>query len=143
MMAVGGVIRDHNGSFLCAFAGPIGSGSSLQSEIHALSTGVELIFEIGLHPSSAQSDSKTLVSVIGRKCPYWKLHQRWKEMHHLLRSIPVTHCFREGNTVANALSKLGHSLDSICYFFQLQDLPRDIQRLIWLDRMDTYYSRCR
>ncbi|XP_020243296.1 uncharacterized protein LOC109821524 [Asparagus officinalis] len=142
-MAIGGVIRDHEGKLVCAFAGPKGVGTSFQGEIHALDVGVEFIEELQLNSSIAYTDSKSLAMSIGKDCPLWQLTRLWRDMNHRLRDIPVIHCVREANVVADALSKLGHEFSHIRYFFTDQELPIQIQKLLWLDKMGHQFCRVR
>ncbi|XP_020266726.1 uncharacterized protein LOC109842236 [Asparagus officinalis] len=41
--AIGGVIRNHLGNLICAFAGPSGEGTAFNSEVNALEVGADLI----------------------------------------------------------------------------------------------------
>lgn len=142
-MAIGGVIRDHEGNLVCAYAGPKGMGTSFQGEIHALALGAELIEELQKQPTTAFTDSMSLAKSIGAICPHWSLFRVWNSMTNHLRFIPVVHCFREANSVADALSKLGHNLPRLQYYFDVNELPKPIQRLLWLDRTGHYFSRLR
>lgn len=50
-------------------------------------------------------------------------------------SIRISHIFREQNMVADTLAKEAYGQQNRREFFTLQDLPRNVQKLLYLDRI--------
>lgn len=49
--------------------------------------------------------------------------------------------FREANMVADGFTRLARSIDASMEFHELIEVPRDIQKLFFSDRIDIHYYR--
>ncbi|KAK6796412.1 hypothetical protein RDI58_004113 [Solanum bulbocastanum] len=52
------------------------------------------------------------------------------------REIQVSRCYREGNTVADALSKHAISIEHEIYFDSEDQLPREVKGPFFMDKLD-------
>ena len=124
----GGILWDGDGVMVLAFAVPFGETSSMQAEAKSLLFGVQQRIQHGfvrLH---------MLVQILLNKvaCP-WKIWAEMEKIKGCMRFVArVTHCYREGNQVADALSKVGATTASRCFYAlhtKLTGLARSAMRL--------------
>lgn len=88
--------------------------------------------------ATIESDSLSLLRMITRKwkAPWSLIHileDIWCSMHALEGHI--THIFREGNTVADALANDAVQLQHTMEFYGFMDLPNHIRRCINMDKL--------
>ncbi|CAI0374979.1 unnamed protein product [Linum tenue] len=109
--AIGGVLRNSDGSWIVGFSNKVGHASVLESEIRALRDGLSLAWTLGYHKVEVASDSQVTVQLLLTKdfefhplgalledCRKYLLQQWDCRLHHSLR---------EANQVADALAELG------------------------------------
>ncbi|XP_042051496.1 uncharacterized protein LOC121796781 [Salvia splendens] len=114
----GGIIRDHTGKVLSAFASPLEAHSALEAELLAIQLGLELALEFN-RPIWIESDAQQVVQLLNS--------MRWGPAHtsrvvariSLLkrqRGVRITFTPREGNKAGDLLGKMGiDSLDNLPY----------------------------
>ncbi|XP_077226476.1 uncharacterized protein LOC143859710 [Tasmannia lanceolata] len=106
---MGGAIRDNNGFLLSMFSVNVEHEEILALEIRAVLEGLRLASSWGLTKIWIEVDSKTAADIImaTSKTP-WKCFTHIQVIHHLLSRLvqwKVSHIWREGNSVADYLSK--------------------------------------
>ncbi|KAK8985639.1 hypothetical protein V6N11_068887 [Hibiscus sabdariffa] len=112
--SIGGLLRDHEGTWLYGFQKGIGMCNSLHVELWAIFTGLEFAWEHGIEILQVQSDCKEAVQMLNAihavSCPFplvraiAKLCQRgWV--------VDITWIARDGNRAADALAKSADSSD--------------------------------
>ncbi|XP_071921792.1 uncharacterized protein [Coffea arabica] len=107
----GGVLRDATGLPLFAFSAFFGEITSLRAEVRALLTGLQLCIHRGYGNLNLQSDSLVVVGILKRRfqCP-WRIRREARQIWQLVDdSVQISHCYREANTVADVLSRIGVS----------------------------------
>lgn len=103
-IGAGGLILDHNGSWMIGFVHNIGKGCPLLAEGWAAATGLELASSKGFSSVILESDSSELVnfvSMTGSLPMQHPLYNLIHCIHQLARSFSrfqVVHCYREGNS---------------------------------------------
>ncbi|XP_077231933.1 uncharacterized protein LOC143868422 [Tasmannia lanceolata] len=106
---IGGVIRDNNGFLVSMFSANVEVEDILALEIHAVLEGLQLAAFLGIDKIWMEVDSKSAADVINgiSKIP-WRCFHRIQEIHQLLSLFlqwRISHIWREGNSVADFLSK--------------------------------------
>lgn len=124
MAAAGGVLRDSRGRWLGSFARNIGWTTSLEAELWALRDGLQLALNMEINDLILETDSlvaKDLISGMHSHGAnrFSNLIFDCRQLMMLFPQCTITHTLREGNSVADDLSKLGLSLDHGIQFFQL------------------------
>ena len=107
----GGVLRDSTGLPLVAFSAFFGITTCLRAETVALLVGLQTCANRGFTNIWVQSDSLVLVGVLQRRtqCP-WQIRHEVRQIWQLVEDpTRFFHCYREANTVADALSNVGIS----------------------------------
>ena len=107
----GGLVRNFEGKFQFAFYGSVGLSNILHAEIHALMIGIKLCWEAGYKKLVCFSDSLHVVQLLSKKVS--RLHH-YANLLELIKiylvkewNISIHHIFREGNSCADILAKLG------------------------------------
>ncbi|CAI9777979.1 unnamed protein product [Fraxinus pennsylvanica] len=108
----GGIIRNENGDIVIAFAEKLDEGTNNGAELQALLYGLRHAKRMGITRLEVELDSLIIINWLKRKvCGIWYLEDYWEEIQYLLSTTPcrVQHIHREGNSVADILSKMGAS----------------------------------
>ena len=131
----GGILRD-GGSLLLAFSCYLGHATSLQAEVRALLFGVHLCIQRGFGKFEVELDSLELVKILLGKTSYpWGVYHEIQQLlglrGHFLR---VSHCFRQANQVADALSNVGCAQGREEVYTDSSALPRASRGAMRLDR---------
>ena len=121
----GGVLRDGAGRFLLAFSAFFGRCSSIQAEARALLVGISLCISRGYRRVHVEADSLILVQILKSAIRHpWSIDPEVRRLLQLSSHFAsVSHCFREGNQVADCLSKVGCDAGCDRSYFQVADLP--------------------
>ncbi|CAL1368627.1 unnamed protein product [Linum trigynum] len=139
----GGVIRDAMGNWLGGFVVNIGTATAALAELWAIFHGLELAWKLGFRVVKLASDSQLAIQLIQDRQdpihPYAtllglvrrKLSQDWL--------VNLSHTYREGNRVADWLSK--HSLVYPYGMHELVDPPLGVVPLIMDDLMGVTFER--
>lgn len=121
--ACGGVLRNHNGSFLCGFAVKLGNCTVPQAELWAIIHGLRLAKEKGFSNIQIEFDSLTAINFINGGCLACHLCRPLvNEINKLLHDVDraqVSHVIREANQVADRLANHGLSLEMTCKVFDV------------------------
>ncbi|XP_027150296.1 uncharacterized protein LOC113750530 [Coffea eugenioides] len=133
----GGILRDGGGSLLLAFSCYFGHATSLQAEVRALLFGVQLCVQRGFGRLDVELDSLVLVHILLGKasCPwgvYHEIQQLLELRGHFLR---VSHCLRQANQVADALSNVGCAQGGEKIYTSSLALPPEARGAMRLDRV--------
>lgn len=109
--AIGGLFRNSNGHVIGAFYKSIGIQTAFFAELEAVISGIEFAWINGWHRLWIESDWTTVISYLLGSCfhPPWPLVVRWHNCIKMLAQMWLfcTHIYREGNSRADKLSKLG------------------------------------
>ncbi|KAG5608660.1 hypothetical protein H5410_019941 [Solanum commersonii] len=83
--------------------------------------------------------------ILGKCKTPWKLQRDIATIQDMVQhnNIPIQHCFREGNEVADLLSKHAHNLNNMVIFLEEKNLPTEVRGAIRIDRMQIPAFRIR
>lgn len=103
----GGIIRNHAGHMIMAFASFYGICSNNVAEAKAILQGMRMCIDNGFPKIIVESDSMIMVVIINRKSSVpWQIHsiinQIWSLMH--IGSFLFVQIFREGNGIADQMA---------------------------------------
>lgn len=126
----GGVVRNSSGDLILAFSEYLEIGTNNKAEMQGLYSGLLICYQLGIFEISVETDSQLLVHWFS-ECldPPWSLLDIWQNIRGLadVMNIHISHVFREGNVVADALAKLGAGGNSEFYYCSV-DLPTDVSK---------------
>ncbi|KAF5195554.1 hypothetical protein FRX31_014857 [Thalictrum thalictroides] len=111
----GGILRNNKAQHITNFFTFYGTGSNNMAETRALLDGLTLCLELGLDKIQIQTDSKLVVQWFCNKASIpWSLRKWWKEIREkaAMMNVLILHVYREGNYVADYLSKWSMKLKS-------------------------------
>ncbi|XP_027156245.1 uncharacterized protein LOC113757028 [Coffea eugenioides] len=108
-------------------------------ETWALLIGLQTCKNRGFENIRVQSDSLLLVEIIQQRiqCP-WEIRREIRQILKLLEDpAHLSHCYREANTVADALSNVGtsHPHQQVKIYDSFTMLPRVARGAIFLDKL--------
>lgn len=125
----GGIFRNHRGFVRGCFAIPLGVQSALFAEMCAFMTVVEIAAQKQWFPIWLESDSSILVEKVKKKDPEvpWQIRTRWYNCLHVLENNQyfITHIYREGNKVADAVANIAFSLDDFTWWYGVPEEAYD------------------
>ncbi|KAF5204671.1 hypothetical protein FRX31_005740 [Thalictrum thalictroides] len=111
--AGGSLIRNHLGQHIVNFFSFYGEGTNNMAETRALYDGLQLCEDLCIDEVEIQTDSLLVVQWFMQiiEIP-WSLKNWWKKIRlkKRLMNIKIFHVYREGNKVADFLSKKGLQL---------------------------------
>ena len=126
----GGLIRDHEGTWLKGFARGLGFTNSALAELWALRDGLLLAKEMGIQQLVVELDALSIVILMNNESENLLMEPLLSDCRSLLKEIPnkrVIHAFREANQCADALAKIGaQSLYSFVTFCSPPSVVEDI-----------------
>ncbi|XP_057869009.2 uncharacterized protein LOC131076016 [Cryptomeria japonica] len=109
--AGGGVICDHQGTTIVAYAGSLKNPIVTQAEGMALLWGLKLATAIGIRQLEIEGDSKVIVEAIsGRSIVGWKVESILRDARMFLAnldSFTIYRILREGNADADSMVVIG------------------------------------
>ncbi|KAH0694811.1 hypothetical protein KY285_021908 [Solanum tuberosum] len=139
-IGAGGIIRDHNGEMVLAFATPLGEGTNNQAEIGAAIFGQTWAVQLGYINVILEVDSQLLVYWIMLKAkPPWSVNTQVQQLQVLIRhthNFKCKHIFRESNFVADSLAKPSHRITSPQIYCNSQQLPKEARAYYQLDMLE-------
>ena len=119
----GGVFRSHRGFFKGGFASPIGMAFAFEAELLAVIKAIDYALQYNWTFIWLESDSSYVVHLLNSRSTAvpWPIKTRWIRCLNQIDSISfrVSHIYREGNMVANDLSKFAVNLDSDNWWFHV------------------------
>ncbi|KAI0494122.1 hypothetical protein KFK09_024253 [Dendrobium nobile] len=109
----GGVIRDHCGDLLVAFASPVPTSDVIVAELNALILGLDLCIKYGYFDVWVEMDAYFIVQCIkdgntGNANYFYLLRKAKQKMKE--RNVTISHIYREGNSCADWLANWGSNL---------------------------------
>ncbi|WMV50120.1 hypothetical protein MTR67_043505 [Solanum verrucosum] len=136
----GGILRDHLGRMIYAFAIPLGTGTNNQVELQAASHGIFWCIQHGYKKIHLEVDSELVIKWLSKQLMLpWNLHQYITELQLLVQQLEqfkCTHTYREANNMADHLSKFSHTLDIIHQFYIKEQLPTLSKGSFILEKLD-------
>ncbi|XP_075496425.1 uncharacterized protein LOC142533502 [Primulina tabacum] len=110
--SVGGVVRDSSGKVVLYFSEFIGTGTNVRAELWAVWRGLLICSDLGLFPLWIETDSQISLQILHSRRCCWSLDHIVTRILVLLRgrSVHLSHIFREGNSVADALAEEAYIL---------------------------------
>ncbi|MQM23438.1 hypothetical protein Taro_056502 [Colocasia esculenta] len=135
----GGILRDHNGDCIFAFAANYQrTTSALDAEARALRDGLAMCCTKGFLDIMVETDSLAFTqSVTGQALRPWELTCIFQEMvatSHLL-TTKITQVPREANQTAHYLANYGCSIDQIDFWESGAVLPHTVKGPYHLDKV--------
>lgn len=114
--AGGGIVRDDQGKGILAYAANFGTGSNMYAEAMTLLLGLKDCRDNRLMLSCVECNSKALVDCINgiSKVP-WAILSIVREWNAFLQGSHLSHLYREGNRLADALSITDRSYPSVLF----------------------------
>lgn len=133
----GCIIRNSMGFFVAGFSLSLGRGIALDAKILAGMHGVIFAHSRGWTDLWLESDNALSIKVLqcdGKMIP-WRIRSYWDRYVNARRntSLPATHIFREGNSIADCLARL-HS-DHV----RIGDCPNFISSKLYSDMYSDYF----
>lgn len=105
-----GVFRDSSGVVLGCFVRHVGCLFAFEAELIASMHAILIAFSRGWHHLWLESDSSYVVNLLSTRSSQvpWKYRNQWLQILECLNAMEfkVSHIYREGNSVADALSNL-------------------------------------
>lgn len=139
----GGLIRDHKGEPICAYASKASHDDIFMVELWAIWRGLVLALSLKIDTIWIESDSLSVVNTINRKQPHGPkpsncLNHIWKMLKKIER-YQVTHTWREANRAADHVAKMNLSgTDVVIWPSDFSDVLR---KIIKDDAQGTWYGR--
>lgn len=136
----GAVYRDLMGFVIAAFSRRMGKGQAYEAELTSAIEGITMAIMKGWRKLILEADSMHVVSLFqnqdAAEIP-WKFKAVWDWMNEMLCDVEfwATHIYREGNTVADAIST-NKMEGNYCWW---DEVPNFILQLAAKDRYMEYY----
>jgi len=139
-IGAGGILRDHKGQMILAFATPSGEDTNNQAEMEAAIFGLTWSLQVGYRNVILEVDSQLLVDWIMLKTkPPWSISKQAQQLQELIRqtnNFKCKHIYREANFAADSLSKHSHTITSLQIYFNEQQLPKEARTYHQLDMLE-------
>nr|POE90531.1 putative ribonuclease h protein [Quercus suber] len=139
----GGLIRDSNGLWIRGFAKTMVVNSSLASEMWALREGLTLCLDLQPQAVEIELDATAAISILsGNSNTNGDLSGLVDDCRDLLLQLPqvrMLHCYREANSCADALARLGAAGDGGDSYFVTP--PHSVIPLLNFDFLGKHRSR--
>ena len=123
----GDLLRDSTGQWVVGFAKTISVSSSIAAKLWALREGLGLCLARGFHAVEIELNATAAISLVSNRVntngDLSGLVDDCKELLLHLPQVNLTHCFREANFCADALTKLGSASIVLSFVFD-SPLPR-------------------
>lgn len=133
----GGLVRDHNGSVILAFANNYGQTTSMDAEAKALLDGLQVCSQQHVQIKELEMDSFTLFSMLQDQFHFfWNITCSIRKCKTVLQSnVTLKHVYREGKKAADRLAAFGHSISALSVYSSLGSLPTDCKQICIEDRL--------
>lgn len=127
----GGIIRDYAGNYIRAFSASYGQCIILEAELRAIRDGILLVRDLDLPDIWVEADSIVAIYCITRGGRLWPIQGILRQIADIVSFDinMVSHTFKEGNQVADALATEGWH-DRRYKEYGPDDLPRHIRALV-------------
>ena len=145
-VGVGGVIRDHMGSWIGGFARNIGFCSSVTAELWAIHVGLHRTWDKGFRKVVLESDSKVIVGIIkGDTVRVDRNYNLIMQIRGLLGrewEVKIFHVYREANYVVDWLANFGLTNELLDRRADIiTDPPSKLYSLLYYDLIGSTISR--
>lgn len=134
---IGGIVRDSSGDLIMAFSLSVPCISSNMAEALAAEFGMKWCCLQRHTNFILELDSLVIANMVNnRGSNNLKLKQIIDRIVKLkyLHGVQVSHCYREGNQVADFLAKLASTSSQNSMFHSFIQLPREAKGLVQLDK---------
>lgn len=133
----GGVCRNASGEFVFGFAMKLAHSDILRAELEAIWHGLQLCWEKQLINVALESDSELACNmIINREKVPWKYMYLVRRICNLLGpGYSLHHIYRQANKVADGFATIAHGTNASREFKELTEVPRNIQKLLFFDRI--------
>ncbi|KAL5097866.1 hypothetical protein RYX36_002193 [Vicia faba] len=139
----GGLIRDHNGSWIIGFSGPVSFADSVEVELLAIQNGLTLAWNMGFRDVSCRSDCTKALSMIqdsvSHTCKYLHIIKAIEELLCRDWRVSFTHTYRESNQCADFMAKC--EANAMLCLGIFEQPPPCLYSLLVSDAMGTPYTR--
>ncbi|GLT24834.1 hypothetical protein SLA2020_000030 [Shorea laevis] len=139
----GGLIRDHGGRWIHGFALNLGPQSSFMAELWGCRAGLQLASMLGVTHLTLEMDSLMAIRLIQTKqIGEGSASVLLSDILHLINMFTVCrvqHVLREGNSAADFMAAMGHSLPQGTTLFQTP--PVGIRGILQRDNLGTLFLR--
>ncbi|KAL2932186.1 hypothetical protein RDABS01_037596, partial [Bienertia sinuspersici] len=119
----GGIIRDNRGLFQRAFSANFGVCSAYKAELKAVAIGLDMAHGMAIKKLVIQMDNKACIEVLNN--PDYQGGECFHIINHCRKllalnswEVKLTHCYREGNRVADKLANIGVAQSDLLIFHQ-------------------------
>lgn len=132
----GGIIRDHNGNFLIAYADFYGYSNNNMAEAKSLAQGLNICLEEGYSSVIIESDSQVIIDMINNKMKIpWQMQQIISNIINSSKNLNCSfvHIYREGNMAADCLANIGERSKMFMTFNNANSLPNMVKAFITMD----------
>ncbi|OIT39616.1 hypothetical protein A4A49_30954 [Nicotiana attenuata] len=132
----GGLIRDHNGVLIGAFAEFYGDCSCNIAEAKAMRRGIKMYITNGLTNVIVEYDSAIILNLIKRtRKPPWRFNNNIEQIQTMTkhRNFVFCHTLREGNNSADKLANLGEESKIVSIFNEVVSLPLNVRASMKLE----------
>ncbi|KAH0748058.1 hypothetical protein KY290_027290 [Solanum tuberosum] len=126
----GGILRDHQGNINMAFQTYFGNCSNNMAEGLAILRGLQWCATNLLHNVIIETDSMIMVDMIkGKNVMMWQMQDIVMQITKIMKegNFQINHCFREANSVADALANIGVTEKHEAFFTSTCCLPRQVK----------------
>ncbi|XP_058111206.1 uncharacterized protein LOC131254225 [Magnolia sinica] len=141
-----GVCRDHHGNLIFAFHRNYGLTLNTIAEAQAMLNGITSYSKLGLRSIIVESDSLTIAKAAADRYDFvpWNIWYKIGTIREFRRSLNLSfsHIFREGNSVADALTRLASEGNPNNFFVSKYALPVKVQGALLLDQAGLRNLQC-
>ncbi|KAF9605078.1 hypothetical protein IFM89_013748 [Coptis chinensis] len=107
----GTTFRDAEGAFKLVYSKGLGISDSYFAECSAILGSMELAIERNWRHLWIESDSQAAIKAFTSDNIPWQMHNRWRGCKRLFTQLLFSHTWREANFAADAVAKIGASLE--------------------------------
>ncbi|CAL1373122.1 unnamed protein product [Linum trigynum] len=141
--SAGGALRDSQGTWLGGFCSKMGNGTAIMAELWGILQGLQLAWKKGIRFLILESDSQLALDLIKNRTDAAHLHATILGLIRRLLAqgwvVQLAHTYREGNRVADWLSK--HSLVYPFGTYELDEPPGDLKKIMQEDLLGVSFPR--
>jgi ribonuclease HI len=124
----GGIFRNFLADMVCCFAQNTGQGFAFHAELCGAMSAIEIAHSFHWRQLWIETDSSLVVKAFKNDAIIpWKLRNRWSNCISLLinMKVIVSHVFRESNSCADSLARIGLDLENLTIWFEMPSVVRD------------------
>ncbi|XP_060201453.1 uncharacterized protein LOC132629989 [Lycium barbarum] len=143
---IGGIVRNSQGELIMAFSISVNCCNNNMAEALVAEFGVKWCYQHGYTNFTLELDSKVIATMLDNNLV---TNMKLKQVLDTIRSIKnrvgiqVSHCFREGNHVADLLAKFASTSNQNLLTKSLLHLPRQARGSFQLDKWQLPSLRCK